>query len=596
MNINEVMKDVKKMKKGELMKFIGQLNEELDEIRLRKRSKLQCFDFPKEKEIKVIPLGDIHYGARSCDVKLFEGTLDYIKKSGSYVIGMGDYLNNATMNSVSNTYEDMSPEDQFDNMVEYLSPIRKQILALLTGNHEERTYKEIGFDLTRMLASKLGVPYMGYAGFIKLRVGKNNYSMYVTHGASGASTPEGKLRAIRRLGESFDADVYCFDEETEILTTDGWKKKDEVNIGDIILNLNLINNKIEKDVVLNKIETEEKESYNIEMSSISQCLSPNQRMIYKYKGEYLIKPAKELAKLKGQIKIPLTGIMDNKDYDLSDDEIRLVAWIISEGHFKNEHGAHKAIMIYQRKGEKANEITSLLERLKLDFSIYIRGKEKLDMVFYIKAKQGEKIRELISEKDIPDWINKLSKRQFDIFLETLIAGDGHKHYDGVYEYYSANEKLIDKLQAACTIFGYRTRKLQRISGFANTVNYTLGICNRQDVTLALSKNLIEHRMEDKKMWDVTTFNGTVIIRRNGKVSITGNCSGHTHDLSLQTDELRKIDYKNKMVVKHKRYYINTGHFLNYEGTYAEKKGYKPGKKGVAKIKFFGDKKDVHVSL
>jgi len=175
----------------------------------RRISGLQCYSFP-ESEIKIIPLGDVHYGDQACDIDLFKGELDYIKKSGSYVIAMGDLINNATLKSVSDTYNDkISPHEQYDGMVEYLSPIKKQILGMVTGNHEERTKKETGIDLTKMLAGKLGVPYLGYAGFYKIKVGDFNYSIYTTHGASGASTPEGKMRAIRKLSESFDADVYC---------------------------------------------------------------------------------------------------------------------------------------------------------------------------------------------------------------------------------------------------------------------------------------------------------------------------------------------------------------------------------------------------
>ncbi|MHA1852297.1 MAG: hypothetical protein ACTSUF_02195 [Candidatus Heimdallarchaeaceae archaeon] len=590
----KLMSLVRGMSDEEVEDMIGRLEKEIGEGIGSPRLIVKNFN---TDEVKLIPVGDIHYGARECDKKLLKGTLDYIEKSGAYVIGMGDYIDCATRNSVSDIYTAVrNPMSAYEEIVNFLEPIKDRIFGLHIGNHEYRIWRESGINLVKMMAKELDTKYLGFAVFTKLRVKNQNYSIYSTHGSSGAWTPEGKLRAVRRLGESFDADVYCFDEETEILTADGWKRREEVKIGDIIYNLNLNTDRIEKDVVLNKIETNEHESYNIEMSSISQCLSPNQRVIYKYEGKYLVKSIKELAEMSAQIKIPLAGVIDNKDFKISDDELKLAAWIISEGHFKNEYGAHKAIAIFQRIGDKAKKIETLLERMELDFSIYKRDRNKTDLEFYIKAKDGAKIRKLVPEKNIPDWVFRLSKRQFDIFLETLMEGDGHKYYDGVYEYYSANEELIDRLQAACTIFGYRTRKYQKQSGFADTVNYALGICNRQDVSVALSKNLIEHRIEEKKMWDVTTFNGTVIIRRNGKVSITGNCMGHVHDLAVQSEERRIVDYRKRTVKRKKKYYILTGHFLNYEDSYAEMKAYKPGKKGVAKIKFYGDKWDIHCSI
>ena len=71
--------------------------------------------------------------------------------------------------------------------------------------------------------------------------------------------------------------------------------------------------------------------------------------------------------------------------------------------------------------------------------------------------------------------------------------------------------------------------------------------------------------------------------------------GHVHELMHHTTDYLKVDIKNKMIVKEKRHYVLTGHFLKYGG-YAEAKGYAPGKVGVPKIILRTDKKSVHVSI
>jgi len=71
--------------------------------------------------------------------------------------------------------------------------------------------------------------------------------------------------------------------------------------------------------------------------------------------------------------------------------------------------------------------------------------------------------------------------------------------------------------------------------------------------------------------------------------------GHVHELMSHSTEYFKINIKDKMVEKDKRYYIITGHFLKYGG-YAEQKGYAPGKAGVAKILLNAKEKDCHVSV
>jgi len=70
---------------------------------------------------------------------------------------------------------------------------------------------------------------------------------------------------------------------------------------------------------------------------------------------------------------------------------------------------------------------------------------------------------------------------------------------------------------------------------------------------------------------------------------------HTHELADLATIYRYYDSKAKIIEQKKRYFILTGHFLEYYGSYAERKDYNPGKTGVAKIKLFGDRWDIHVS-
>lgn len=171
--------------------------------------KLLKKSYPKDREIRLIPVGDVHLGSKDCDENLFQDTIDYIKDSKSYMLGMGDYLNLALKDSKSDIYEEIeNPESSYERLYDILKPIRNRIWGLHMGNHEFRVWDRCGLDLTKSLARDLGVPYLGFASFTKCRVGDQNYTIYSTHGASGASTQEGKMRAVRRLGESFDADIY----------------------------------------------------------------------------------------------------------------------------------------------------------------------------------------------------------------------------------------------------------------------------------------------------------------------------------------------------------------------------------------------------
>ena len=70
---------------------------------------------------------------------------------------------------------------------------------------------------------------------------------------------------------------------------------------------------------------------------------------------------------------------------------------------------------------------------------------------------------------------------------------------------------------------------------------------------------------------------------------------HTHELANAASIYRYFDLKTKSIKYKKKYFVLTGHFLEYSGSYAERKDYSPGKTGVAKIKLFGDRRDIHIS-
>ena len=71
--------------------------------------------------------------------------------------------------------------------------------------------------------------------------------------------------------------------------------------------------------------------------------------------------------------------------------------------------------------------------------------------------------------------------------------------------------------------------------------------------------------------------------------------GHTHDIVDESTYVQKVDKKRKMVVEQKKYHIITGHYLKYDDSYAQEKGFAIGKMGSPKVKLFSEKHDIHVS-
>lgn len=173
-----------------------------------------------DQEVKLVPLGDVHLGAPTCEVDKFLRTVDYIKESGSLVVLMGDLAECASKSSVGAGWveQSMSPQKQLDGLKQVLMPIASQVLVLLDGNHEFRIWKETGLKFSKILADFLKVPYGGYSCFIKLKVQKQNYIIHAQHGSSNAWYPHTKLTAAMRTAQHTDADVYLYGHVHELLS------------------------------------------------------------------------------------------------------------------------------------------------------------------------------------------------------------------------------------------------------------------------------------------------------------------------------------------------------------------------------------------
>ena len=106
--------------------------------------------FPKREDITIIPIADVHLGARECMEQEFIKFIDSIKdKPNVYLVLGGDLINNATRSSVTNIFEEtMRPADQKKMMAKILAPVANKILAAVSGNHERRSGKDADDDPT----------------------------------------------------------------------------------------------------------------------------------------------------------------------------------------------------------------------------------------------------------------------------------------------------------------------------------------------------------------------------------------------------------------------------------------------------------------
>ena len=174
-------------------------------IRLN-RKRLQVKEGKNYSE--VVFFGDLHYGARECDIERAKRMLDYCLNKKVYLFLMGDLIDANNRYSVgAGVFEQLNPQEQLDNIIALFRPLAEKglILGTLRGNHEFRTYKETGIDVMKVIANELKIPYLSDASWNIFYVGKESYIVYALHGSSGSRFVYTKIKALVDISHSFES-------------------------------------------------------------------------------------------------------------------------------------------------------------------------------------------------------------------------------------------------------------------------------------------------------------------------------------------------------------------------------------------------------
>ncbi len=337
--------------------------------------------------------------------------------------------------------------------------------------------------------------------------------------------------------------INCIDAETEVLTPSGWAG---------------INDHIETVVTLNTcsghLEALPAQAKVIQMWDGDVVYSESSRYNFRVTGNHRMlvgigrrttpmafRPARELPSLE-RFRLPLSGISDNKEIDISDDELRLIAWFMTDGNWNKTN-----LYIGQAKPEQVLYIRALLNRLGLQFGEHVSNNDRgygkgnnfpLHRFFIPRGVKGsckgrgwDKLCAYLDKDGSPLLMN-ISPRQFAVFWNELLRGDGNGDARITRErlLIVVNDKMLAWLQAVACQAGFATNAtLNQILPSEKKV-WFVHISDRryqeikpQDRRRAEPFICSQQLTKPERFWCVQNPNGTLIIRRQGKVCVVGNC-------------------------------------------------------------------------
>ena len=165
-----------------------------------------------KKLLKLIPLGDLHYGNPSFNEELFEKWLEVVKYSKNRIILLnGDLLEFLDSNRFYKPKDYINVNEQLEYVIDSLKPYRKDIICNLNGNHGLRTKKQYDLDTDQLIGDSLGVDTSkSYHEDICISKGRTPkyIRVFMQHEAPSSKST---LLAMRRfIGEmeNIDAEIY----------------------------------------------------------------------------------------------------------------------------------------------------------------------------------------------------------------------------------------------------------------------------------------------------------------------------------------------------------------------------------------------------
>lgn len=353
----------------------------------------------------------------------------------------------------------------------------------------------------------------------------------------------------------------CLDDGTEILTPDGWCTRGEVGVGDIVAAYDTATGAVEWKMVTEKIErplAPDEQMYGIASPHLDIRVTGGHDMVVRSNSrttrEWRKERAEQMARRKGLMAIPVAGVMAGGDVRLSDDEIRLIGWYLTDGTINHKTGG---LSVSQSAGKAAHceEIRRVFRACGIKFGetrVRRTGEyAKYDDLIQFRASRGlprGTDKHLRGWGHLAPWMHKeiaaemwlLSPRQVGVLLDAMNLGDGAnanrsitwtRHTMSIT--CGDNRVMANRMQALLVTKGFRCNVSRYTPKDGRSTWYTLHVRERTTATIAgtniagrpyaRSRFAQVESVAGEIVWCVTNDLGTLITRRNGKVAVVGNC-------------------------------------------------------------------------
>lgn len=302
----------------------------------------------------------------------------------------------------------------------------------------------------------------------------------------------------------------CFTGDTEILTTEGWIRFDELPEGLSVAQWH-------EDGTIDFVEPTGYVSHFAD--NVINILSPRQIdlavtadhrcLLRSYRDERLfVVPASDYSGFARQIQ---AGEADGK-YHPGDDLLRLVVATQADGSFQGN-----TIRFGFTKRRKIDRLDTILRGLGYPVEWRVRPDGAYEC--YIRGALSDRVRGLLDEKKrFKPWPLMLGRRELQLFADEVLLWDGCQSR-GHQKYYSVEKVNVDIAQAVFALVGRRSTVRGTERPGRQTL-WTIIVDKKGHATTQYHRKI---PLPPQQVYCVSVPSSYVLVRRNGKMAVTGNC-------------------------------------------------------------------------
>ena len=350
-------------------------------------------------------------------------------------------------------------------------------------------------------------------------------------------------------------DIGCTDKDTEYLTGSGWRRISEYN-NEKIMQYDSELNMCDFATPLQYIVKPCAEFYYLKNGRVDQMLNDEHNVLLfscrtgkPVEGNLIkwINKNKLLKKRVNQLFKTIIPISTN-GIEISEKKLRLILAISADGCIRKGGD----VEFHLKKKRKISRLQYLLKENSISPKIYNRKNGNFNCVFPFVA----------ATKNL-SFLWKANTKQMQIVIDEIPYWDGHIADDKQIMFYSTVKENIDVIQYAFAVTGIRSN-FQKITHRNNPKwksTYMLYATNDTMVGFPYPEKIVKVSSKDSKAYCFTTETGYWVMRRNGKIVITGNCGVYAVRTSLtELDQttLKKImgGLLNSRVVLDQKYLLD----------------------------------------